>query len=85
MSHFLVLEYRYRMSENQSQLGWVPSESSLETSHTQTAIDQIFDHRHCHHGSIFVRSRNSNSHRSQHNITSAKRNTSEYTVKKNAE
>ena len=42
MSHFLVLEYLYRMSENQSQLGWVPSESPLENHHTETDIDQLF-------------------------------------------
>jgi hypothetical protein len=38
---FLVFEHFYRMCENDSQLGRVPSESSLENCHTDTNIDQL--------------------------------------------
>jgi hypothetical protein len=41
ISHFLFIEYLYRMSDNYSQLGHEPSESSLENCNTQTDIDQL--------------------------------------------
>ena len=41
MSHFLIFEYLYRMCDNQSQLGRVPSESFLENHQTNTNIDQL--------------------------------------------
>ena len=41
MRHLLVIEHFNRMSHNSSQLGHVPSESSLENHHTETNIDQL--------------------------------------------
>ena len=41
MVHFLVFEHFYRMCDNDSHLGRVPSESSLDIRHTDTNIDQL--------------------------------------------
>lgn len=41
LSHFLIIEHLYRMSDNQSQPGHEPSESSLGHCDTQTNIDQL--------------------------------------------
>ena len=41
MSNFIVIERLYRMSHDHSQLGRVPSESSLESNRTETDIDQL--------------------------------------------
>ena len=41
MVHFLVFEHFYRMCDNDSQLGRVPSESSLDNRHTDTDINQL--------------------------------------------
>ena len=41
MRHFLSMEYHYRMSHDNSQLGRVTSESSPETNRIETNIDQL--------------------------------------------
>ena len=41
MRHFRVNEHFHRMSHDNSQLGRVSSESSLENDHTETYIDQL--------------------------------------------
>ena len=41
ISHFPVIEYLYRMSDNHSQLDHEPSESSLGHCNTQTNIDEV--------------------------------------------
>ena len=41
MIHCLVVEYSYRMCDNDSQLGLVPLESSLDSRHTDTDINQL--------------------------------------------